>query len=254
METGMKSSFKDYFSKQSDVYLKARPTYPDELFSFLAAVSPAKELAWDGATGNGQAASSLVDFFGRVIASDASEQQIANAIPHPRIVYKVALAEDSDLEDETVDLVTVASGIHWLQRSRFYEEVSRVLKPNGVIGVWAYTQPRIAPDIDVVIRKLASGILEEHWPREVQLLWNEYRDLHFPFHEIDAPRFHCIAQWDLSEMKNHLASWSGSQRYADITGRNPVDFIDKELSNLWGSESDKRTITWPVCMRIGKKR
>src|SRR5437764_263372 len=46
----------DYFSAQADVYARYRPHYPISLFAFLASLVPARRLAWDCATGSGQAA------------------------------------------------------------------------------------------------------------------------------------------------------------------------------------------------------
>ena len=50
--------------------------------------------------------------FGRVIATDESGEMIAQAPRDPRITYWIAEAEDSGIEDDLVDLVTVASAIH----------------------------------------------------------------------------------------------------------------------------------------------
>lgn len=44
------------FDKQADLYLDARPNYPSEWFSKLADLTDHHGLAWDAATGNGQAA------------------------------------------------------------------------------------------------------------------------------------------------------------------------------------------------------
>jgi len=49
------------------------------MFEYLGTVAPSKKLAWDCATGNGQAPVELANVFDRVIATDASEKQIANA-------------------------------------------------------------------------------------------------------------------------------------------------------------------------------
>jgi ubiquinone/menaquinone biosynthesis C-methylase UbiE len=111
--------FKDYFSAQSSAYAKSRPTYPDNLFKFLASVSPGNNLAWDCATGNGQAAVSLAKYFEKVTATDASEQQIKNAVPHERVMYSVGLADNSGIESGTVDLVTIASALHWMDFDKF---------------------------------------------------------------------------------------------------------------------------------------
>ena len=52
----MSGEFIDNFSTQSKEYSFSRPTYPESLFEFLSTVTPQKTLAWDCATGNGQAA------------------------------------------------------------------------------------------------------------------------------------------------------------------------------------------------------
>jgi hypothetical protein len=44
-------AFKDHFSGQSQAYRRYRPEYPLELFDWLAAIAPARELAVDVATG-----------------------------------------------------------------------------------------------------------------------------------------------------------------------------------------------------------
>jgi hypothetical protein len=47
------------FSPVAERYVRARPTYPDALFEWLANEAPALDVAWDCATGSGQAAQSL---------------------------------------------------------------------------------------------------------------------------------------------------------------------------------------------------
>src|SRR6185436_14969951 len=114
------SAFKDNFSKQSDLYVKFRPGYPSELFSFLSSLTPAHELAWDCGTGNGQAATGLADYYSQVVATDPSAQQIANARAHKNISYSVAKAEVSPLADNCADLVTAATALHWSDLNTFY--------------------------------------------------------------------------------------------------------------------------------------
>src|SRR5215470_15552995 len=114
--------FKDHFSKQAADYAKFRPRYPQEMFEYLGSMAPSRKLAWDCGTGNGQAAVGLAAVFDRVIATDASERQIAKAQPDDRVEYRVAPAENSGLESDTIDLVMVAQALHWFELDRFYEE------------------------------------------------------------------------------------------------------------------------------------
>src|SRR5438105_4357655 len=138
-------AFKDHFSNQAADYARFRPRYPREMFEYLGTISPGRKLAWDCATGNGQAAVELAEVFDRVIATDASEKQIANAQPHERVEYRVAPAEESGIESGTIDLVMIAQALHWLDLARFYAEARLVLKPGGVLAASAYNLLHIEP-------------------------------------------------------------------------------------------------------------
>jgi hypothetical protein len=52
-------TFPDHFSDHADLYEAFRPAYPEALFAYLTSLVPAHDLAWDCATGNGQAAVAL---------------------------------------------------------------------------------------------------------------------------------------------------------------------------------------------------
>ena len=141
----------DHFSSQSSDYSLYRPTYPGQLFKYMASLSPSRELAWDCGTGNGQAAIDLSRYFRRVIASDTSAAQIDKAQPHEKIDYRVASAENSGIDSNCIDLILVAQALHWFDFELFYLEAKRVLKPEGVLAAVSYQLPRINPDIDAII-------------------------------------------------------------------------------------------------------
>src|SRR5882672_2529390 len=81
-------TFEDHFSGHADAYVQYRPRYPEELFAWLASVSRKNALAWDAGTGNGQVAVALANHFERVIATDASAGQLAQAMPHKGVEYR----------------------------------------------------------------------------------------------------------------------------------------------------------------------
>src|SRR5205823_14427789 len=164
-------------------YSRFRPHYPDELFRYLASIVPGKELAWDCATGNGQAAVALAGEFEHVVATDASEKQITNTTPHPRVEYRIAPAENSGIDSNTIDLVTIAQALHWFDLDRFYSEAQRVLKPRGVLAAWVYSLLRTAPAIDAVVNHYYSNVVGAFWPAERALV-EKFDQLPFPFPEI----------------------------------------------------------------------
>src|SRR5436309_13441105 len=131
-------SFHDHFSEVANRYADFRPHYPATLFDYLATPVPRSSLVWDCACGSSQATLDLATRFDRVVATDASREQIASATPHPNVEYRVAPADESGLPDASVGLLTVAQALHWFDLERFYAEAKRVLQPGGVLAVWAY--------------------------------------------------------------------------------------------------------------------
>src|SRR5260370_8111401 len=95
MATPPPSQFRDQFAQAAPAYATFRPRYPAALFGALAAHAPARHLAWDCATGSGQAAIGLAEHFEQVVATDASEAQLAAALPHPRVRYQRATPDPS---------------------------------------------------------------------------------------------------------------------------------------------------------------
>jgi SAM-dependent methyltransferase len=245
-------NFKDHFSSESPNYARFRPRYGRELFAYLASLVSNHRLAWDCATGNGQAAIPLSEFFNRVIATDASEEQLRSAIPSPRIEYRVAQAEKTDLEATSCNLITVAQALHWFDLVAFYTEAKRVLKPEGVLAVWSYNLLRIDPAIDAVVNHFYIDTVGPFWPAERKLVENGYRDLAFPFEEIDVPEFAMTAEWSVDALLGYLRTWSASKRYEQELGQDPVSLIESELRNAWPEQRNSLLVRWPLAIRIGR--
>ena len=106
------STFKDLFSPQAADYARFRPVYPPDLFAWLAAQAPAKRVAVDVGTGNGQAAVALAHHFERVIGVEPSDDQLANAAAAPNVEYRRGTAEATSVDAGSADLLTVAQAFH----------------------------------------------------------------------------------------------------------------------------------------------
>lgn len=244
--------FEDHFSKQSQVYAQHRPTYPEEIYAYLASIAPGRSLAWDCGTGSGQAAVGLARHFDRVYATDASAEQIAHAHPHERVEYGVEPAEHVSLGDSSTDLVTVAVAIHWFDFDEFYREVKRVLKPEGVLAAWTYSLTEITPEVDRLVYRYYKEITGPYWPERIHYLEEKYETLPFPFEEITPPGFVMERQWSLPQFAGFLDSWSATQRYKSQKGEHPLEVIWEELVAAWGGEERERTVRWPLYLRIGR--
>jgi ubiquinone/menaquinone biosynthesis C-methylase UbiE len=248
-----KNNFKDHFSVNSDRYSKYRPSYPAVLFKFLSTITHAHNLAWDCATGSGQAAHGLVKYFKKVIATDASKGQIENAICHEKISYKVAPAHKTTIQTESIDLIAVAQALHWFEFDRFYTEAERVLKKNGIIAVWTYKLLTISPEIDLIIKYFYFNIVNEFWPPERKLVENGYKNIPFPFYKLQSPSFPMTEKWTIRQLIGYIGTWSAVKRYRDNKGTDPLESIEKELTKLWNNSSGVMEVYWPLTIMIGKK-
>lgn len=245
--------FQDLFSSQAATYADIRPDYPPALFDFICSAVQRRALAWDCATGNGQAAVPLAAYFERVIATDASAEQLAHARNHARVEYRVAPAEASGLADRAVDLVTVAQALHWFDRERFYAEVRRVLAPGGALAVWSYGDPVIADDVDLdaALHAFNKGTLGPYWPGGRGLVGDGYRQIPFPFDECATPPFVITRSWTLDELARYLRSWSAHVRYVERHGTDPVPRFIERLAAPWGGADARHAVHWPVTLRLG---
>lgn len=242
------AAFKDHFSLQAEDYSVYRPEYPAELYAWLGSLCPEQSLAWDCATGNGQAAVALTNHFSYVIGTDASESQIYRAMIYPRVEYEVALAHQSPLADHSADLITVAQALHWFDFAAFFDEVKRVAKANGVLAVWCYELHHISPPVDAVIQRYYQDIVGDCWPPERRHIEQAYSQIDFPFEPIKAPGCTMSKQWTFKHLVGYLGTWSATQQYIQRHGEDPRSLILEDLQTAWGGD-DTKTVTWPVTVK-----
>jgi len=187
-----------------------------------------------------------------VIATDASAAQIAQAIPHANVEYRVARAEASDLADASVDLITVAQAAHWFDLDAFYMEARRVARPNAVVALWSYGYFMMSREIDAIIDRFSEGRLQDYWPRESRVIRDRYRTVPFPFPEIETPSFRMQHSFTLPELETYFRSWSGVQRYIESNDDDPLAAVMEELGREWGDPYTSRTAHFEIYCRVGR--
>jgi ubiquinone/menaquinone biosynthesis C-methylase UbiE len=245
-------TFKDYFSKQACEYTRYRPHYPIQLFEYLAELTMEHQLAWDCATGSGQAALGLAGYFEKIIATDASDKQIANATAHDRITYSVAPAEKTEIAFGSVDLIVVAQALHWFDLDQFYGEVRRVSKSGGVLAVWSYSLLRISPAIDRLVDRFYTEVVGPFWPAERKFVDDKYQSIAFPFQEFTSPAFNMEAKWSFEHLLGYIGTWSSVQKFREQNNTDPLESLARDLRQVWGRLKEKKRIHWPINMRVGR--
>jgi SAM-dependent methyltransferase len=244
-------SFKDHFSDRAGDYRAHRPRYPDALYDVLAAAAPGRDLAWDAGCGNGQLSVGLARHFARVVATDASPQQIASAEPHPRVRYAAAPAGASGLAGGSVDLVTVAQAAHWFDLDAFYGEVRRVTRPGGALALISYGVLTLGEAIDPLVLGFYEGVLGPFWPPERRHVDAGYSTLPFPFAGLPVPPLAMAVDWTLAQFLGYLGTWSALRPAARALGGDPLAEFAGRLAPAWGEPDRTRTVTWPVTVRLG---
>ena len=244
---------KEHFSGHSAEYRRYRPGYPPELAAFLARSAPGTSVALDVASGNGQAVLDLACHFERVLASDASRNQLSERTPHPRVLYLRHAAEQLPGRGGAADLVTVAQAAHRLDLPRCYAEARRVLRPCGVVALWAYSLFQIDTDTDA--DSIVDGFYRErvgcYWPQERRHVDAHHLSLPLPLEELPAPSLNFTVEWPLAALINYVGTWSAVERCRAATGVDPLPELAAALEPHWPL-GGRREIRFPIHLRIGR--
>ncbi len=237
----------DHFSAIADVYHNGRITYPTALYEYLGGLCERKELAWDCATGSGQAANHLAIYFNQIIATDISDSLLSHAMRTKNIEFRRASAEESGIETDSLDLITVAQAVHWFAFDEFWKEAKRVMKPNGILAFWGYVWPIVNDQIDTLLNSFRDVIFDS-WPEKNLYLQDQYDGIEAPLKRVENPKFWITEAWTAKDYLNHLSSWSGTRYYHESSGVDPISEIRDELLSLWGN--GHRKVSWPLILKV----
>ncbi len=241
----------DRFSEQAAQYARYRLSYPPELYAWLLPQVPNRLRAWDCATGNGQVATVLADYFRDVEATDLSASQLAEAEERPNIHYQVATAEHTPFPDDYFDLITVGQAVHWFDQEAYHREVRRVAGPGTVLAEWGYGLGQTGnAEIDALIRHFHDEVVGPYWDANRWHVLDEYARLQFPFARVRTARFEVRRQWTAAWYLDYLRTWSAVVNYGrQHANADAVLLIADELTRQWGV--GEREIVFPVFARAG---
>ncbi len=128
------------FNLVSDAYENGRPEYPNDAIDFLISelkLNKNSRVADIGA-GTGKFTKFLQKCNAEIIAIEPVEgmrKKFSSILPEIKIIN--GTAEKIPLENNTLDAVVVAQAFHWFDGEQALNEIHRVLKPNGKIGlIW----------------------------------------------------------------------------------------------------------------------
>lgn len=244
--------FADHFSTIAQKYAAYRPTYPRALVDAVAERAP-PGTAWDVGCGNGQLSVALADRFDRVIATDPAKAQIDAAIAHPRVEYRVASAEDSGLDAQSVELVVAAQAAHWFVWDEFVAEVERVARPGALLALVSYGILLVEGEsANALVARYYTDDAGPFWPKGREHVENGYRDLALPWPAVEAPAIEMTARWSRDELLGYVSTWSATVKLVQSKGDGPLRALHDALAAEW-PDGETRTIRWPLAIRLARR-
>ena len=209
------------FADAADYYKKYRPTYPNELFTFLDNnILNKTDVIADIGSGTGIFSKHLLDLAHNVISIEPNLEmrKTAEADLYQYLQWSSvnATAENTTLADKSIDAIVVAQAFHWFDLNKIKIEFKRILKSSGCcILVWNLR------DNTVPFMHDYENIVTQCVENYQQVIANNYisdeiiLDFFYP-QEVDVHNFKQIQALDLEGLKGRILSTS----YAPKSGPN----------------------------------
>lgn len=131
------------FDGMGQIYKQFRPSYPQAFLNcmFSEIGLPKNAVFADVGAGTGILTRQLLKTGSTVYAVEPNDDMRAQAEADlkcfPNFIAVRGTAEDTKLQNNSVDCVAAAQAFHWFDRARFQTECRRILKENGkVVLVW----------------------------------------------------------------------------------------------------------------------
>lgn len=159
------------FSNRVEEYRRHRPSYPPQIIDILqaeGALEPSSTVADIGA-GTGLSTALFLPHAARVYGvepNDAMRRQMQiDLAAYPNLTVTAGSAEDTGLDDASVDLIVAAQAFHWFRIDETRTEFRRILKPSGrVLLLWNE-------------RDIAGDALQREYEALLQTWISNYRNL-----------------------------------------------------------------------------
>lgn len=258
------------FNEVPDVYDRVRPTYPDELFADLVAITGVdhRSAILEVGCGTGQATRSLAALGCSVTAVEPGDALAALARQQLETFRNVEIEtttfESWDDRDRCFDLLVAASSWHWVDPSIGWRRAHDVLLPGGWLALLGNVVVRLPGELEVYAEtadlheRFCPG--NSDWgdpPLEDEVLatnegWgppNEDRDGLF---EPTVVRWYPVVQWFDGEGFADLLRSTSLYRKIDADVREPLlAAIAERIRSQMGDRAPRRYLSM---LRAGRRR
>ena len=209
----MLPDFQPRFGHAADEFERFRPDYPAALYDRVLAEVPVaqRRRAMDLGAGTGCVTGHLLLQFQEVVAVEPDPGMAAKiAEKFPAAILRNLTAEECAQEAESVDLVTIANALHWMEAEVVLAHVRAWLRSGAVLAVFDRPLPRTTAAIDAIVLGELRGP------------WKPYRD----------PRLRRDRIW-----REQVLGAPGFQLIEETKIPNVVPMTPREYAGFWRSTS-----------------
>jgi SAM-dependent methyltransferase len=132
-------------------YDRHRPRPPDVLLERLCRYARVEKpaLVVDLGCGTGLSTRAWSGRAERVVGVEPNPAMLAAAAEAPRVEFRQAFAQETGLDDDCADIVTVSQALHWMDPDPTFAEAARILRPGGLFAAYDYDWPPVVdPEVD----------------------------------------------------------------------------------------------------------
>lgn len=215
----MSSSFQPRFGHAAAEFERYRPEYPPTLFERILAAVPAdrRERTVDLGAGTGKATRALLPHFREVIAVEPDPGMAAKLKEDlPTVIVHNITAEDFSQPPSTVDLVTIANALHWMDAPRVFANVHGWLRPDAIFAVFDRPLPKTTPAIDDIMLAEMRGPWKPHRDERLgkKYVWEDQIRAAAGFELVDGKKFSYVIPMLPADFVGFWRSTSYASAYA----------------------------------------
>lgn len=241
------NEFESKFTGKAAIYDKYRPSYPEEVVDFLYATEIVKEKdkIADIGCGTGILSNILANKNNTIIGVEPNLDMLRMAkqrlINYKNCILIPATAEDTTLDSNSIDCITVAQAFHWFDKEKFKSECQRILKPDGsVVLLWNSTDNNSPINIEIAnINKKLCPNFDGYFSRN-----EETADTYSTFFRDNECRFKLFRN-DLSLDEANFIGRSLSRSYAPTEEHSNYDEYVYQLKKVYNQYSNSEKVLIP---------
>lgn len=243
----------NYFGLKSTAerYAKGRPYFHEKTVQRIGGylgINSSNKLSkvLDIACGTGMSTKTLRLIGKKIYGTDISEEMLTYAKAEKDIKFQKAKAEKQPFEDNSFDLITVSSGVHWFEIDKFLKECNRLLTKQGWLVIYDnFFLSEMKEEIR--FKNWMSEMYLKKYPspsRNYQYDWTKANLVEKGFELINEERFGNEVEFTKAELILYFTTQSnissvvknGSENYQEIEL-----WLENEL-NVFYNETNKSRI------------